>query len=68
MNELKPWYLSRTIWASLVTVAVAGGGLAGVALESGDEAALTETIIQLVTAVSGAVALFGRIVAKSRIG
>ena len=29
MVETKPWYLSRTIWASVVTVAAAVGSLFG---------------------------------------
>lgn len=66
--EAKPWYRSRTIWASLVTVAAALAALSGIAVSEADQALLTETILQAVTAIGGIVALVGRLVAKSRIG
>ena len=68
MDEAKPWYRSRTIWASLVTVAAALAALSGIAVSEADQAMLTETILQAVTAIGGLVALVGRLVAKSRIG
>lgn len=67
MNDSKPWYLSRTIWASIITIATASGSLFG--LPSGfDDTVLTDAVLQLVTAVSGVVAIFGRLSAKTRIG
>jgi hypothetical protein len=68
MTETKPWYLSRTIWASLITIVTAAGGILGVPLGGIDNAALTDTLLQAITAVSGLVAIFGRLDAKSRIG
>ena len=68
MTTAKPWYLSRTIWASLVTIVTAFAGLTGVPIEGIDNSALTETILQAITAVSGLVAIFGRLSAKDRIG
>lgn len=68
MEQSKPWYRSRTIWASLVTVAAALAAIAGIPLAEADQALLTETILQTVTAVGGLVALVGRLVARSRIG
>jgi len=68
MTETKPWYLSRTIWASLITIVTAGGGLFGLPLAGIDNAALTDTLLQAIAAISGLVAIFGRLEAKSRIG
>ena len=68
MEDAKPWYRSRTIWASLVTVAAALAALSGIAVSEADQALLTETILQAVTAIGGIVALVGRLLAKSRIG
>ncbi|AWC24918.1 hypothetical protein ACFFTN_01850 [Aminobacter aganoensis] len=68
MLNLKPWYLSRTIWASVVTMLVGGAGLAGLPLDGIDNSALTDTILQAITALSGLVAIFGRLAAKQRIG
>lgn len=68
MNASKPWYLSRTIWASIITVATGGAGLLGIPTGVVDNGALTETILQLVTAVAGLIAIVGRVTATSKIG
>ncbi|MDN2568000.1 hypothetical protein N1F89_17385 [Aquibium sp. A9E412] len=68
MTDTKPWYLSRTIWASLVTIVTAAGGLLGLPLAGLDNAALTDALLQAIAAISALVAIFGRIAARSRIG
>jgi len=68
MTDSKPWYLSRTIWASLVTIVTAAAGIVGVPVAGLDNAALTDTLLQAITAISGLVAIFGRLGANSRIG
>lgn len=67
MIEKKPWYLSRTIWASIVTIAAAAGGLAGLPVEDIDKTATTEYLLQIVTALSGFAALMGRVTATTRL-
>lgn len=68
MTDSKPWYLSRTIWASLITIVTAAAGIFGVPVAGIDNAALADTLLQAVTAISGLVAIFGRLGAHSRIG
>lgn len=68
MTETKPWYLSRTIWASIVTMAVSTGTLFGLPITGIDGSALTDTLLQAVTAISGLVAIFCRVKATNRIG
>lgn len=68
MTASKPWYLSRTIWASLITVSIATAGLLGMPLGAVDEVLLTDALLQAVTAVAGLVAILGRLAAKDRIG
>ena len=68
MTDSKPWYLSRTIWASLITIVTAGASILGVPVAGIDNAALTDTLLQAITAISGLVAIFGRLGASSRIG
>jgi hypothetical protein len=67
MTTTKQWYLSRTIWASAVTIAVSVGGLVGLPVANIDGGALTDGLLQALTAVSGLIALFGRVSATSRI-
>lgn len=64
----KAWYLSRTIWAALITIAASGAGLAGMAVSDTDQALLTDTVLQAVTALAGIVAIIGRLAARDRIG
>ncbi len=68
MTDAKPWYLSRTIWASLVTVVTALAGLAGVSLEGLDDQLFVDSLLQAVTALSGLIAILGRISASKTIG
>lgn len=68
MTNTKPWYLSRTIWASLVTIATAVGGFLGLPTGDLDSGQLTDALLQMITAISGIVAIFGRLSADSRIG
>jgi len=67
MSGIKPWYLSRTIWASVVTVVTAAGGLFGFPVADVDGQALTDSLLQAISAVSGLVAIFGRFRADTRI-
>jgi hypothetical protein len=67
MEIEKPWYSSRTIWASIITVASAGAAAFGVPVDAIDSAVLTDTVLQAVAAVSGLVAIFGRLAATTRI-
>lgn len=68
MTESKPWYLSRTIWASVVTIVSGAAGLTGLPLDGLDNSALTDTLLQAISAVSGLIAILGRLSAKHRIG
>ena len=68
MIATKPWYLSRTIWASVITVLSGVAGLSGLPVEDLDHAALVETLLQAGSAISGLIAVFGRLSAKHRIG
>ncbi len=66
-DQTKPWYLSRTIWAALVTIAAGGLGLAGLTVDDLDQNLLVEAVLQAVTAIAGVVALLGRLSARDRI-
>ncbi len=68
MTDTKPWYLSRTIWASIVTILTGAAGLTGLPLDGLDGSALADTLLQAVSAISGLIAVFGRLSAKERIG
>ena len=68
MEDVKPWYVSRTIWASIVMVAATVSAVFGFPVEDADAAALIDTIMQGVAATAGIAAIVGRLAARSRIG
>jgi hypothetical protein len=68
MDRIKPWYLSRTIWAGLVAIAVSTAGVFDYAIEEADAGALSDALMQTIGALAGLFAIFGRITARSRIG
>ena len=67
MTDSKPWYLSRTVWAAIVTIVAAVLGLFGLPLDDLDQTATVEALLQVATAIAGLVALLGRLVATTRI-
>ena len=68
MNDSKPWYLSRTIWASIITIVAATGSFFGLPFAGLDDPALADALLQAITAISGVVAILGRVSASTRIG
>ena len=68
MNEMKPWYLSRTIWASLLVIVSVLAAALGIPMEQGETDALAEAILQAIAAIAGVVAIAGRLFARTRIG
>ena len=63
--ESKQWYKSKTVWAAFVAMVVGTMSMFGVGQLDGEEESMTELIMQVVTVVSGVVALFGRISAHT---
>lgn len=68
MIDTKAWYLSRTVWASLVTIFLAVANYSGLAATGLPPDALTDAAVNLATTIAGLIALFGRLQATSRIG
>ena len=61
MVEEKPWYMSKTIWGSLVSVAAALAGALGIAVDTGSQQAIAEAAVQIVGAAGALVAIYGRL-------
>ena len=69
----KPWYASRTIWATVVSIAATAASLIlrrNVTPETQETAVdfLAAAIPQIVAIVGGFVAIWGRVRADTRIG
>ena len=65
MDQSKPWYLSRTIWASLVSIAASLGAFVGYDIDDATRIGLTDAILQVVAALAGITAIAGRVAARS---
>jgi len=63
MIEEKPWYLSRTIWGSLIEVAAALGSILGISLDQATQTELADIVVQLAGAAGALVAIYGRLAA-----
>lgn len=68
MDGIKPWYLSRTVWASVVAVLAGACGMVGVPSDAVADPELVDAILRVVAAVAAVASLFGRLKAKSRLG
>ena len=67
MIDKKPWYLSRTVWSAAISVAATMGAMLGLPVHDLDQVALTEAVLQTIAAVSGVVAIFGRVTATHQL-
>ncbi|MCB1416684.1 MAG: hypothetical protein M9908_11900 [Phyllobacteriaceae bacterium] len=63
MIDEKPWYLSRTIWGSLIAVAAALGSILGISLDQTIQAELADIVVQMAGAAGALVAIYGRLAA-----
>ncbi|MEC9343505.1 MAG: hypothetical protein VYD64_06635 [Pseudomonadota bacterium] len=63
MIEEKPWYLSKTIWGSLISVAAALAAAFDIAIDAESQAAIADAVVQIVAAAGALVAIYGRLTA-----
>ena len=64
MDDTKPWYLSRTVWGALVAIAASIGAVFGVMITEADQVEIADAALQIVGAVGGFLALYGRLSAQ----
>lgn len=64
-DENKQWYMSKAIWGSIVAILASVIAMFGYSVPQEE---MTEIIVQIVTVVGAAIALYGRIVATKSIG
>jgi hypothetical protein len=79
MDQVKSWLASKTVWGGIITmvgsVAAMVAPLLGFTVDQGAVAeargaleAISDNLTSLITLAGGALAIFGRIVAKTTIG
>ncbi len=68
MTDIKPWYLSRTIWAAFISVAATVASGLGMPVDPVAREGLADAALQIVSAGAGIAAIVGRLTATRRIG
>jgi len=68
MDEIKSWLTSKTVWAGIVAIIAALLGHWGYTFSGQDQTDFQNTVVPLITGISGIVAIIGRVVASKRIG
>lgn len=61
MIDEKPWYLSKTIWGSLVAVGAALASTVGLSIDGESQLAISEAILQVVAAAGALFSIYGRL-------
>ncbi|PZM17077.1 hypothetical protein [Rhizobium tubonense] len=67
MNDVKHWYLSKTVWGGLLAVAAFALQLKGFQLDPTDQSAIADSIVSITGAVGGILAIYGRVIATAAI-
>lgn len=67
MDEIKPWYQSKTVWGAVITLASMAAAVAGIEVSDPDRQALADFLVVAGGAVGGILSLVGRLVARGRI-
>ena len=66
-QEHKHWYLSTGVIGGLVAFGISGAGALGIVGLKAEQGQLTEYILQVITAVAGLVAVYGRVTATKKL-
>jgi len=65
--EEKPWYKSKGVIGGIVAVLAAIGSAFKLNIDAGAQAQVTEIVLTVIGAVGGAIGVYGRVKATSKI-
>jgi uncharacterized membrane protein len=67
MQDVKPWYMSKTIIGAVITVLALVAGVFGYGIGAEDQAALADYAVTIGGVVGGLLAIYGRVKASKDI-
>lgn len=67
MNDVKPWWQSKTVWGGLVAAVASVLAIFGKTIDASAQVSAAEALAQIAAAIGGLVAVAGRFSAKSEI-
>lgn len=68
MEDIKQWYLSKTVWGALIAVLASAARPMGLDLDVGMQAEMADSLVSLAGALGGLIAIYGRMAAHKRLG
>jgi hypothetical protein len=68
MEEMKQWYLSKTVWGALIAILASLMPATGMELDAGVRGQLADDLVSLAGAIGGLLAIYGRLTADKRLG
>jgi len=68
MEDMKQWYLSKTVWGALVAILAGLLPAMGMELDAGAQSQLADNLVSLAGTVGGLIAIYGRLTAEKRLG
>ena len=68
MEDVKQWYLSKTVWGALVAILASLLPAMGMGLDAGAQGQLADDLVSLAGAIGGLIAIYGRLMAEKRLG
>ena len=68
MEEMKQWYLSKTVWGALLAILANLLPAMGMDLDAGSQDQLADDLVSLAGAIGGLIAIYGRLTAEKRVG
>ena len=67
MLDQKKWFMSKTVWGVLLMLASSTLATFGINLDAASQAQIAELIMQAITVGGGALAVYGRVTAKTKL-
>ena len=68
MDDIKQWYVSKTVWGALIAILASLLQAAGIELDPATRGDMADNAVALAGAIGGLVAIYGRLTAEKRLG
>lgn len=63
MDDMKHWYMSKTVWGALISLGASLLHVVGIDLGAADQTAIADSLVTIIGALGGLLALYGRLTA-----
>lgn len=67
METSKKWYLSKSVWGSIIMIVALIAQNFGLEIDQADQSAIVDYIYEIIMACGALLALFGRLKAKDKL-